>query len=133
MEWMLVRTVLSLLAVLAVMAGIVVVVKKYVYRGGATRSSTVEVEVLGHRVLAPKRSVHVLKVLDRIIVVGVTEGGMTLLTELNDEESLRRVDERIMEREKGLSPFSTFLEKYMMVFTRVGSNGNGKSGRGFIG
>ena len=46
MEWILVKTVFSLLAVLALMVGVVVVLKKYVYQSGPRSSSSVAIEVL---------------------------------------------------------------------------------------
>jgi flagellar biogenesis protein FliO len=133
MEWMLVKTFLSLFAVLALMTGIVLVLKKYAYKGHASDSSVVSVEVLGHRMLTPKRSVHVVRVLNKIIVVGVTEGGMTSLSEIGDDESLREVDDRIALQTKSSSPFSTFMDKYMGSFLPNGSKGHGKVARTVLG
>ena len=129
MEWMLVKTFVSLIGVLALMAGIVVVFKKYGYRGQAPGTSVVGVEVLGSRMLAPKRSVHVLKVLNRIIVVGVTEGGMTSLSEIDDDGTLREVEERIAVRTQNPSPFSAFMEKYMTAFVPGCSKDHAKPAR----
>jgi flagellar biogenesis protein FliO len=128
MEWMLVKTIFSLLAVLALMASIVFVLKKYVYKGQAPNASVVGVDVLGYRMLAPKRSVHVIKVLNKIIVVGVTEGGMTSLGEIDDEVLLREIGERMEDRAKTQHNFSDYVEKYMRTFSWNGSKGNGKSG-----
>ena len=36
--------------------------------------------------LGPKKSVHLIKVIDRILVIGATEGNMSFLTELTKEE-----------------------------------------------
>jgi flagellar biogenesis protein FliO len=42
------------------------------------------VEVLSHAAVGPRRSIVVVRALDRVLVVGVTDGGMTLLTETDD-------------------------------------------------
>lgn len=129
MEWMLVKTFVSLLGVLALMAGIVIVFKKYGYKGQVPGTSVVGVEVLGSRMLAPKRSVHVLKVLNRVIVVGVTEGGMTSLSEIDDDETLRVVEERIALRTQNPSPFSALMGKYMTAFVLGSSKRQAKPAR----
>lgn len=94
MEWILVKTVFSLLAVLALMAGVVVVLKKYVYQSGPRSSSSVAIEVLGQRALHPKRSIVVVKVLRTVLVVGMSEQGLQTLATIDDEESLSTVDEK---------------------------------------
>ena len=84
MEWLLLKTLFSLVAVLGLMFGVVWFLKKYVYRGRSGSSSQIEIEVLGHRSLQPKRSVVVLKVMHKVIVVGMSEHGMQTLTEIAD-------------------------------------------------
>ncbi|HCV44148.1 MAG TPA: hypothetical protein DGH68_11740 [Bacteroidetes bacterium] len=133
MEWMLVKTLFSLAAVLVLMAGIVFVMKKYVYKGQTSNGSVVSVDVLGHRLLTPKRSVQVIKVLNKIIVVGVTEGGMTSLGEIDDEDILREIGERMEDRTKTPSNFSDYVEKYMRTVSWNRSKGNGHSGQVHIG
>jgi len=130
---MLVKTLFSLAAVLVLMAGIVFVMKKYVYKGQTSNGSVVSVDVLGHRLLTPKRSVQVIKVLNKIIVVGVTEGGMTSLGEIDDEDILREIGERMEDRTKTPSNFSDYVEKYMRTVSWNRSKGNGHSGQVHIG
>ena len=127
MEWLLVKTLGSLLGVLGLMVGIVVVLRKYVYKGESAGSPIVEVDVLGHRALGPKRSVHVLRVLDKVIVIGVTESGMASLAEISDAESLHTIDRRIAEQMKTPASFSTYVDKYLHSFTWKGMKKNGSS------
>jgi flagellar biosynthetic protein FliO len=84
MEWVLLKTFLSLLLVLGLMYGLAFLYKKYFLSQGKQDSSQVEIELLGRRTLGPKRSVAVLKVFDRVIVVGMTEDGMRTLSEMPD-------------------------------------------------
>lgn len=94
MDWIVVKTLLSLVVVLAVMVAVVYVLKRFVYQGGSGSASLVPVELLGQRSLQPKRSIMVVKVLQSIIVVGVSEQGMTTLATLDDEESLAEIARR---------------------------------------
>jgi flagellar biosynthetic protein FliO len=84
MEWVLLKTFFSLLLVLGLMYGLAFLYKKYFLAQGKQDSSQVEIELLGRRTLGPKRSVAVLKVFDRVIVVGMTEDGMRTLSEMGD-------------------------------------------------
>lgn len=84
MEWIFVKMLLSLGAVLALMFGLVYLLRRFVLIGGAAPGQAVAIEVLGRKALQPKRSVVVLNVAGRVLVVGMSEQGMQLLTELPD-------------------------------------------------
>lgn len=86
MEWLVVKTVLSLGAVLGLMFVLVLLLRKFVYRGRAGAAESVEIEVLGQRMLQPRRSVYVLRIMDKIVVVGMSEHGMHTLTELSGSD-----------------------------------------------
>lgn len=101
MEMVLVRTVLSLAAVLALMLGVLYLVRRYVQGGSRSTSHLVEVELLGQRALGPRRSIQVLKVLDRVLVVGVSEQGMQALAELSGERAVNELNERRQALEQG--------------------------------
>jgi flagellar biogenesis protein FliO len=79
---MVIKTLLSLGAVLALMLGLAFLLKKYVYRTGTAPTDRVQVDLLGQRSFGPRRSVYVLRVLDRVLVVGMSEHGMHPLAEL---------------------------------------------------
>ncbi len=86
MEWVFLKMLLSLGAVLALMFGLVYVLKRFVLPGGVPAGLSVPIHVLGRKSLQPKKSVVVLKVADKILVVGISEQGMQMLTELADED-----------------------------------------------
>jgi flagellar biogenesis protein FliO len=95
MEWILVKAFFSLVLVLGAMLALMIVLKKYAFTGKGAKSAVVDVEILGQRLLQPKRSVFVLKVLHKVVVVGLTEQGMQTLTEIQDAGSLAEVEERL--------------------------------------
>ena len=84
MESALLNTFLSLAGVIGLMIGILVLFKKIFYGNRPAKGASIAIDVLGHRMLQPKRSVFVLKVMDTMVVVGVTEAGMQPLMELKE-------------------------------------------------
>jgi flagellar biogenesis protein FliO len=86
MEWVLVKTLLSLAAVLGLMVGLVFLLRKFLSIGGRVSSSEIDIRVLGTRTLQPKRSVCVIGVLNKVLVVGISEQGMHTLTEFAPDE-----------------------------------------------
>ena len=97
MGWVLLKTLASLAAVLGLMFALVIVMKKYMYGFQATRSTVISVDVLGQRLIQPKRSVVVVKVLNKIMIVGMSEEGMILLGEINDADILHWIDTTMTE------------------------------------
>jgi flagellar biogenesis protein FliO len=87
MEWVLLKTLVSLAAVLGLMGLVVAFMKRFVYGRRRRGNAPVEVEILGSRVLQPKRSVFVLRVLDAVIVVGSSEEGLQTLARVGDRRS----------------------------------------------
>jgi flagellar biogenesis protein FliO len=83
MEWVLVKTVLSLACVIGLMLGVVLVLKRFVYGNRSSSSANVEITILGTKVLQPKRSIVVVKVIDKILIVGMSETGMHILSEID--------------------------------------------------
>ena len=86
MEWMFAKMLLSLGLVLALMFGLTYLLRRYVVAGGTAASQPLPIELLGRKTLQPKKSVVVIKVADKVLVLGVSEQSMQLLTELTEEE-----------------------------------------------
>jgi flagellar biogenesis protein FliO len=86
MEWVFIKTLLSLAAVIGLMVGLVFLLRKFLIIGGRASSSEIDIRVLGTRTLQPKRSVCVIGVLDRVLVVGMSEQGMHTLTVFTSDE-----------------------------------------------
>jgi flagellar biosynthetic protein FliO len=131
-EWVLVKTFVSLAAVLGLMYGLVFVVKRTIMPEGKKKDGQVEIDVLGRRILGPKRSVVVLKVFDRVIVVGMTEDEMRTLAEMPDPRPAVRPPEETGEPDTGpramSRTFGDYLSTYLHVLPRR-KPGAGISGR----
>lgn len=98
MEWVVVKTLLSLAAVLALMGAVVFVMKRFLLGGRSSSSHIVEMRVLGTMMLQPKRVISVVKVMNKVLILGVSEHGMQTLGELNDERSLQQIADKLAAR-----------------------------------
>lgn len=117
MEWVLVKMLLSLAAVLGLMFGVVWLLRRFITRGAGPASRPVEIEIVGSRVLEQRKSVYVLKILQNVIVVGVTEHGMNTLAEIRDEQSLGAIEERLAKSGHSKIPsFSSYFTKHLGSF-----------------
>ena len=79
MEWVFVKMVLSLAAVLGLMGVLVFALKRFVLPARPGGLARVHIDLLGQRALAPRRSIVVVKVLNSVLVIGMSEHGMQLL------------------------------------------------------
>jgi flagellar protein FliO/FliZ len=86
MEWVAAKMVLSLGAVLLLMYGLVYVLKRFFVPGAAGTQQEISIDIIGRRALQPKKSVVVMKVAGKVLVVGMTEHGMQTLAELTEED-----------------------------------------------
>ncbi len=91
MESVLIKTLFSLLAVLGLMLAIAWGFKNYSLNGKISVKNSINIEVLGRQSLQPRHTIYVLKVLNKIFVVGVTEKGIFNLTEISDKENVDKM------------------------------------------
>ena len=87
---LLVRTVLSLGLVVILIYGVVFVLRRMVSRQRPSGSGAL-IRVVGSAFIGPKKGVYLLEVLDRILVVGVTDTTMVLLSEITDPSVVQSV------------------------------------------
>jgi flagellar biogenesis protein FliO len=83
MGWALIQTVGSLVAVLVLMVAVLFFLKKWMYGSQAHTTLAVEIQIAGFKHLQPKRSIYVIDVEEKRLVVGVSEAGIQMLAELN--------------------------------------------------
>ncbi|MBP9211480.1 MAG: flagellar biosynthetic protein FliO [Bacteroidetes bacterium] len=82
----------SLAVVLALMAGIAYAANRFLGLRAPVRSSPVVIDILAQRNLQPKRSLYVVRVGRTMLLIGSSEQGLQMFTELNDESLLQQVD-----------------------------------------
>lgn len=141
MEWAFVKTLFSLFLVLGAMFGVLYLLKKFVIGGKVNNGSLVDVELLGKRMIQPKNYIAVVKTVGKIIVIGISDHGMQLLTEISEDEyngkylpglSLSNYQKSNGEESFGKrfqDAFADNINKYFKSFSlHGGKSGNGKNG-----
>ena len=108
----LLKTFVALVAVLGLMGALMVAVKKYFRVGTGRGGEIVDIEVLSQKTLQPKRQLYVVKVLNKVLVLGSTENGIQALGEIDDDAVIRSVEERQEEKKlRSVSTRSSFRQK----------------------
>lgn len=94
-SWEFILSILKMLSALALVLGLMVaalyVLRKFMNTTGGAVEGDEFVKIVSTRYLGPKSSIVILDVLGRVIVVGVTNQQIALLTEIEDRESLDRL------------------------------------------
>jgi flagellar biogenesis protein FliO len=132
MGWVLLQTMLSLAAVLALMVAVVYAMKRWLFGTTANQQSTIPIDVLGYRVLQPKRAVYVVKVLGKTIVIGVSDAGMHTLCEMDEEPDARQTEFQKTNATEMSPTFLNFLKENLgMMRTKIGpKSSRSKNGAG---
>lgn len=104
------RYLVETIVLLVVMCALAIVVL-FVARRAGLGAARGPIRLVGQLPLDPRRSVYLVQVASKVMVVGVAEGGMTKLGELDDGDlpptlpppssSFRDVFARVMGRQKG--------------------------------
>ncbi len=108
---LLVRTLVGLGILVVIIFLGVYGIKRLGARVGGGAPST-QLRVLGCTFLGPKRSLCAVLALDRVLIVGVTDVQITLLTEITDQEKVAAFASS-SKRATGGRPFATYLEAFL--------------------
>jgi len=106
---------LKIVSALAVTVGIMIVTaylfRKIVRRGGGGINREL-VRVVSSQYLGPKSSIMLVDVLGHVLVIGISGGAISLLTEIEDSEALEHLKEIRGQKGRGAS-FSDYLKGYL--------------------
>jgi flagellar protein FliO/FliZ len=78
-----IRMLLPLLLITALLGGVLWFIRRYSYQARANQSLGIDIKVLSSKMILPKKYISVIKVKDRILVLGVSEGSINLLKEFD--------------------------------------------------
>ncbi len=82
MLWAYLQTIIALLIVLLLMAGMAYLLRRWVLGQQIKGSALINIDVLAAKVIQPKYVVYVIRVQEKTLVVGVSNAGFQLLTEI---------------------------------------------------
>ncbi len=81
-----IKTVIPLFFIVALMYGVLIFVKKYGIKINGNKTGSVHINVISSQMIMPKKFISVVKVEDKLLVLGVSEQSITLLKELNQPQ-----------------------------------------------
>jgi flagellar biosynthetic protein FliO len=90
MSWLVVKTFLMLGFIFALMFGVLFVVRKYFY--AKPHFANDDLKVLTSLHLQPKKAVFLIKVFNKVMLVGVSDNAIAALGEITDSEVLAKIE-----------------------------------------
>lgn len=106
-----IQAVLPLLLIVALLYGALYFVKKYGIKFNNKGSKLVQITVVANQMIAPKKLISIVKIQDKLLVLGVSENAINLLKEL-ESDSLP-LDESNIIQNKDDDGFMKMLRKNM--------------------
>jgi len=88
-----VKTFLSFFLIITLMFLAFYILRKFHLPVSNFYSSEVGMRIYGRLQIQPRKSVYIVRVLNRILIIGVSENSINLLSEINDPEFIRALDE----------------------------------------
>lgn len=107
-----VRTVAALAFVIVLIFVFVFAIKWLQNKTSQARNAFQTMSVVSSLSLGPKKGVYLIRVVNRLLVVGLAEGSISLLTELNKDEA-QLIDQKIGKNQK---PFASALAAQLSNF-----------------
>ncbi len=90
MDWLVIKSFLTLVLIVVLMFGILVVVRKYLYVKPHFVDDNLKVLTSLH--LQPKKAVYLVKVFDKVMLVGVSDNSIAALGEITDSDVLHKLE-----------------------------------------
>ena len=78
-----IKAVIPLFFIVGLLYGVLLLVKKYGISIKANKSGSVSVNILSSQMIMPKKFISIVKVEDKLLVLGISEHSITLLKELD--------------------------------------------------
>ncbi len=80
-----VTAVIPLLVIVVLLYGVLFFIKKYGIKFNKNKSGAVLIKVISSQMIMPKKFISVVKVEDKLLVLGISENSITLLKEMDDK------------------------------------------------
>ena len=105
--WDIIKLILVLLIVIGIMLGILFLMRKYLYSWEKNKPGKLIINVLATQMLMPKRFVSIVKIYDKLFILGISDQSITLLDKIENFKD----DINLEDFSKPQNPFSSFLPK----------------------
>lgn len=110
MDGMVVKAFITMLMIVGLMFGLLVFVRKYVF--AKPRIADENMKVLSTISLQPKKAIYLVKIFDKVMLVGVSDNSMAALGEITDGNVLEKLESAT--QKKSLKGFSEILKGFTL-------------------
>lgn len=105
MDWLIIKSLITLLLIIALMFGLLIGAKRFFL--AKRKFENEEIKIVNMIALQPKKAIYLVKVLNRIILVGVSDNAIASLGEIGDADSVNKLEASA--EKAGSSSFSEIL------------------------
>lgn len=116
----------ALILILALIYGFVWILRFFMNKKSFGNPTSDQIRVLSTTYIAPKKSVALLQVYEKAILIGVSENSMTTLTELDEEGEWKQLIHAEHPNNEGESSFSQKLSKALKQTVSKGIRNNNR-------
>lgn len=109
MDGMVVRAFVTMLMIVGLMFGLLVVVRKYLF--AKPKIADENMRVISTINLQPKKAIYLVKIFDKVMLVGVSENAMAALGEITDGNALQKLESAM--QKNTFKGFSDILKGFM--------------------
>ncbi len=90
MDWVIAKAFLSMLLIVGLMFGILLAVRRYFFT--KPRFVNDNMKIISALSLQPKKLIYLVKVFDKVMLVGVSDNAIASLGEITDSELLQKIE-----------------------------------------
>jgi len=112
--WSFMKMLTTLSMVIGMMIGALYLMKKYFYRSPVATGSSGLIRVISSHHLGPKKSIMLVEVLGEIILLGVSDHQMSMLTTISDPGATEKLGN--LQMKEGCSPVFDPLSRCKSLF-----------------
>ena len=116
--WSFVKMLTTLAIVIGILVGAMFLMKKYFYRSPAAMGGNAMIRPLGSYALGPKNRIVLVEVLGEVLLLGVSDHQMSLLTAVTDPDSLEKL--RSLRVQGNFTPLADPLARCRSLLQNIG-------------
>lgn len=118
--WSFLKMLSALALVIGLMIAALVVVKKYFYQSPAASGGNTMIDIISTHHLGPKNSFMLVDVLGQVLLLGVSNQEISLLTTITDPDAMNRLKSLRLRKDAPSAP-APFLSTYKSLLKTLGS------------
>lgn len=115
MDWIVLKTLGSLVIIILLIFGILYLFKKYIYKDYGIKGTPNNIKILTHLILQPKKIIYFIKVFDKILILGVSENNINILSEITDISEIDKFQDSLNKSNAGKKDFFEYLKENMGI------------------